>query len=191
MSRPLCTWAPRTGAEKGSAYVSGAVDGAVTVGTSNDIIVTGDLTYASTANNSDDVVGLIPGRSAWVAHPVSSCSGCGPSSGLDAWDFTNLYDSGFSRPVTQIHAAVLTIKGSFILQNYHRGREITTSPATRLNVLGAIAQNFRGTVYSAAGSTESGYIKNYVYDDRFKRGIQPPYFIAPPGPGTIGQVSDG
>jgi hypothetical protein len=46
-------------------------------------------------------------------------------------------------------------------------------------VTGAIAQSFRGTVGTHSGSfVTSGYLKNYVYDDRLKY-ISPPYFLDP------------
>ena len=48
-----------------------------------------------------------------------------------------------------------------------------------LNVEGAIAQKFRGPVGTGGGSgINSGYLKNYVYNDRL-RYREPPYFLDP------------
>ena len=44
---------------------------------------------------------------------------------------------------------------------------------------GAIAQQFRGPVGTGSGSTVStGYLKNYIYNDRL-RYREPPFFIDP------------
>ncbi|GMA85127.1 hypothetical protein GCM10025868_03770 [Angustibacter aerolatus] len=59
---------------------------------------------------------------------------------------------------------------------------LSTNAATKLNVFGAIAQQFRGTVATTSnGIAVTGYIKNYVYDARFQHGMQPPYFLQPSG----------
>jgi type II secretory pathway pseudopilin PulG len=70
----------------------------------------------------------------------------------------------------KIEAALLAINHSFIVDNYKCGAQLGT-----LNVKGAIAQKYRGAV-GTTGNT--GYIKNYEYDDRF-RTTEPPQFTAP------------
>jgi hypothetical protein len=44
-------------------------------------------------------------------------------------------------------------------------------------VTGAIAQKYRGIV-GTFGSSQTGYIKNYAYDDRLKY-REPPHFLDP------------
>jgi hypothetical protein len=146
----------------GTAYVSGSVSGNVTVGSTQDVIITGNLTYANdpvTTPESTDVVGLVPGHSVWVYHPVST-------SGAEMLTV--------SERVTVIDAAILTIQDSFIVQQYDRGSKLGT-----LNLYGSLAQNYRGTV-GTSGGTGTGYLKNYQYDARFAGGaIQPTYFLKP------------
>jgi hypothetical protein len=152
----------------GTAYIKGSVNANVTVGTSQDIIVTGDLTYTNdprTHAESTDIVGLIPGHSAWVYHPVSHSYYGGYSEMLSS-----------SERVHEIDAAILTIQDSFIVQQYDRGSYLGT-----LTVYGSLAQNYRGTVgASYSNGTTTGYLKNYQYDTRFVGGaIQPTYFLKP------------
>ncbi|HXV51720.1 MAG TPA: hypothetical protein VD765_00705, partial [Solirubrobacterales bacterium] len=52
-----------------------------------------------------------------------------------------------------------------------------TPPTAGLIVNGVIAQLFRGTVgTTSGGSSVTGYLKNYTYDDRLKV-QQPPYLF--------------
>jgi len=70
----------------------------------------------------------------------------------------------------KIEAALLALQHSFIVDNYRCGSRIGT-----LSVKGAIAQKYRGAV----GTTgNSGYVKNYEYDERLKT-TEPPSFIEP------------
>jgi hypothetical protein len=67
----------------------------------------------------------------------------------------------------QIHAAILALGHSFIVQNYDEGAKLGT-----LTVNGAIAQKWRGPVGTGGGSG-TGYLKDYGYDTRFQ-------FASPP-----------
>ena len=79
-----------------------------------------------------------------------------------------------SSRVTQIQAAILSVKHSFVVQNWGDG-----DPLGTLNVTGAIAQSFRGPVGTGTSSAlATGYYKNYVYDPRLAY-LQPPYFLSP------------
>jgi Tfp pilus assembly protein PilE len=70
----------------------------------------------------------------------------------------------------KIEAALLALQHSFIVDNYRCGNRLGT-----LSVKGAIAQKYRGAV----GTTgNSGYVKNYEYDERLKT-TEPPSFIEP------------
>jgi hypothetical protein len=63
---------------------------------------------------------------------------------------------------------------SFRVQNYASGNPVGT-----LNVVGAIAQKYRGPVGTFSGSSSaSGYVKNYVYDQRLQY-VSPPHFLDP------------
>jgi hypothetical protein len=166
----------------GTAYVSGTVDAAVTLASAQDIVMTGDLAYQDSSASSTDVLGLVPGHFAWVHHPVSYSSS------------SSTYSNLLPAPVTRIDAAILAVKDSFIVQNWSLGPALGTTTTNLLNVNGAIAQKFRGTVASQAsadGSVAHGYVKNYTYDERFQRGVQPPYFLKPvSAPWEVRRVSD-
>ncbi len=69
-----------------------------------------------------------------------------------------------------IYAAILSTKHSFVVDNFNCGNELG-----KLNVYGAIAQNFRGIVGTGGGT---GYLKNYNYDQRLAAD-EPPYFLQP------------
>ena len=69
-----------------------------------------------------------------------------------------------------VYAAILSTSHSFLVDNFTCGEELG-----KLNVYGAIAQDYRGIVGT---SGETGYIKDYKYDGRLATD-EPPYFLAP------------
>jgi len=141
----------------GDAFVEGTLKGAVTVATSRFLYVTGNILYKDT---SRDVLGLVGDGAVIVSNPVDS----GNRSLL----------VGASRT---IHAAILSVQHTFQVQNVAEG-----GPRGTLTIRGAIAQKFRGIVYSATGSGSSldanGYTKDYRYDNRFSY-LTPPKFLQP------------
>lgn len=164
-----------SGQVNGSGTVTGTVDGQVTIGAKDDIVITGNL---ETADNSagDDVIGLVADNYVWVYHPVED-------------DGDNL--AGVPN-VFNIDAAILALNRSFIVQNYNEGEKLSTgSTATKLNVTGSISQKFRGPVGTGGTSASgTGYLKNYDYDERL-RTLQPPYFLQPANSWRLGQLTDG
>jgi type II secretory pathway pseudopilin PulG len=151
----------------GDVAISGSYSQSVTIGARNDIIVTADLTHVT-----DAMMGLIAENFVRVYHPMM---GTGNNCGNNI--------AGFA-PVYQIDAAILALNHSFMVDNYHCGAALTDTPtdpakAHHLNVNGAIAQYYRGTVATSGGSgVATGYIKNYNYDDRLKY-RSPPNFLDP------------
>jgi hypothetical protein len=161
---------------KGTVMVKGTVKGQVTVSAVNDIVVTGNLVRKDRSAGSTDVVGLIAENNVWVYHPVNSSN-------------TNLLTS--ANAVRQIDAAILSVKHSFLVQNWDKGAALSSAgdDNSKLNITGAIAQRFRGPVGTGGGS--SGYLKNYMYDDRLAW-LQPPYFLTPSSsPWITKKISDG
>lgn len=144
------TQAPAYGCRNGDAFVQGTVKGQVTVASDNFIYITGDLTYQNVAT---DVLGLVGNNAVWVWNPMNSSS-----------------NAIYSAKNRTIHAAILSVGHSFIVQNYAMGGSRGT-----LTVIGAIAQKFRGPVGNTA---PNGYDKNYKYDDRLFS-ISPPKFLLP------------
>lgn len=162
---------------RGTAFVQGRVDGQVTVSAQDDVVVTADLTVDDGATETD-VIGLVAGNYVWVYHPVRS-------------DGSNLLPD--AETVRNIEAAVLSLRHSFVVQNWFAGAPLSSAtPASKLRVHGAIAQKFRGAVGTGSGtSSTTGYLKNYVYDKRFQV-LQPPYFLTPKNaPWRAIRLSDG
>jgi hypothetical protein len=141
----------------GNLYVKGTYTKSLTLGAERDIIVTGDLKRGA----GNWLMGLIANYFIRVYHPVSSCNdtASGPF--------------GPSISSVQIDAAILSLQHSFIVDNYACG-----TPRGTLTVNGAIGQSFRGPVGTGGSSINTGYVKNYNYDDRF-RVANPPYFLDP------------
>lgn len=161
---------------RGTVFVRGQVDGQVTVAAKDDVVVTGDLTVQD-GGAGTDVAGLVAGNYVWVYHPVTSGG-------------ANLLSSS-ATPRT-LQAAILSLRHSFIVQNWQYGAPLSTTTSNKLTVLGSISQRYRGPVGTGSSSGPvSGYIKNYVYDQRL-RVLQPPYFLKPTStPWQVVTVTDG
>jgi hypothetical protein len=155
----------------GNATVQGYYSKALTIGAANDIIINGSITTpvdGSGTPTGTAMLGLIADDFVRIYHPLT-----GTRSGTSAYDCptsNNTNGSGsLSNPV--IYAAILAIDHSFTVDNFDCGG----SSLGNLEVYGAIAQNFRGAVGS---STPTGYVKDYIYDDRLQD-ESPPYFLNP------------
>ena len=150
----------------GNVFISGNYTTPLTVASDNDVIIRGDLTTTvdgSGRPTTNALLGLVSNNFVRVYHPVSargapSAFQCGSAQNTD------------TSPNT-IYAAILAVKHSFIVDNYDCGAALGT-----LNVYGAIAQIFRGTVGTSGAGT--GYLKNYGYDDRLAS-EEPPFFLNP------------
>ncbi len=168
----------------GNVYVSGYYNMSLTIASDNDVIINGNIWPGSSATNyqttsgalgsaptGNNLLGLIANNFIRVQHSVSSDRGttafsCGSDSNVTTGSYPTL-----SNPY--IYAAILSVEHSFIVDNYDCG----SSPGT-LSVYGAIAQFYRGPVGSGSGSVNTGYAKNYNYDDRLAY-AEPPYFLNP------------
>jgi Tfp pilus assembly protein PilX len=148
----------------GDVAIQGDYGGSVTIGAENDIIVMGDVTQTDDTNA---MLGLIATNFVRVYHPIvnEQANDCGS---------TDNEPAGYVAPAT-IEAAILALNHSFMVDNYMCG----DTNLGNLNVTGAIAQLFRGTVATGSGGgTATGYKKNYWYDDRLKV-REPPNFLDP------------
>jgi Tfp pilus assembly protein PilX len=135
-----------------------------TIAAANDIIIAGDL---KTNLSGSAVAGLVANNFIRVMHGVNRSSTSPQNCGFGS---SNI--SGYTLNDPEIDAAILALQHSFIVDNYDCG-----SPPGYLNVNGAIAQIFRGTVGTGSGgSASTGYLKNYNYDDRLAV-LQPPFLF--------------
>lgn len=138
----------------GDVWLSGSYAEDLTIAGENDIVVTGNVRRST---GSDALLGLIPNGFLRIWHPVNdSCQNDGSPTNIT------------------IDAAILTLTGSFTVDNYWCGTSLG-----RLTVNGAIAQKHRGVVGQGNGTgSPRGYVKNYNYDDRLQF-RSPPYFLDP------------
>jgi hypothetical protein len=133
----------------GSLNISGTLNGQLTVGAEQDVVIPTNILYAAnprTNPSSDDILGIISERDVVI----------------DDHAPTNL----------EINACIMAMDTSFMMENYWVG-----PPKGTLNVYGGIIQEERGPVGTFNGSTGqkvSGYSKNYSYDSRLL-GSPPPY----------------
>lgn len=142
-------------------YVRGDYSEDLTIASSKDIVVTGDVSRVG-----DKMLGLIADNFVRVYHPTR------PDPYNDD-DPTDCVENGGPRNIS-IEAAILALNHSFTVDGYFCG-----SPLGTLTVRGTIAQKFRGPVGRGSGSTiTSGYYKDYEYDDRLRL-REPPHFIDP------------
>ncbi len=154
----------------GNVYVHGTYSAPVTIAAANDIIIDGSVTTNLTG---PAVMGMVANNFIRIMHGVTTRSGttqgqCGSAANVPSQSLTSL----------RIDAAVLALNHSFIVDNFDCGAPIGgTPPSAGLIVNGVIAQLFRGTVGTTSGGTSvTGYLKNYTYDDRLAV-QQPPYLF--------------
>jgi Tfp pilus assembly protein PilX len=138
----------------GDVYVYGAYSAPITIAAADDVIITSSLTNSTdtdgnTAPAGTATLGLVADQYVRVMHP---CGG-----------------NGVTSPNVTIDGAILTLAGSFFVDNY------SCDTAGILTVHGAIAQEYRGAV-GTAGTPGNGYSKNYNYDDRLSV-MLPPYMF--------------
>lgn len=173
----------------GDAFVWGQVQGQYTVAAANDVVVVSDLTYAGGLITGDDVMGLVANRFVKVFHPVRNDGGTWVNRAVRTGP--PFVTSTFAEPSPptyadgantwndpMIHAAVVALEHSFLVENWDRGQPYTGN-GVELSLRGAIAQKSRGPVgTSGTDGPASGYAKDYVYDDRLEN-LSPPFFIEP------------
>jgi hypothetical protein len=150
----------------GDVFLSGTLRGRLTIAAENNIVIVSNTTYANSGAGSSDLLGLVANQFVQVYHPVNSA-------GQNVSDNRNP-TSTFQNP--QIHAAILALGHSFIVQNYDEGATLGT-----LTVNGGIAQKWRGPVGTSGGSG-TGYLKNYGYDSRLQ-------YASPPHAATLSSAA--
>jgi hypothetical protein len=190
-----------------NVYVRGTYSKSLTIAAQDNVIIDGSTYPTSVAGSLGSAptgtatLGLIATQFVRVYHPVAETYAANKSSkgayscnngdtykgsgiceyensaqGCDAPNLNATQDKeaggyGFgAQENIWIYAAILSTKNSFVVDNFNCGNQLG-----KLNVFGAIAQNFRGIV-GTSGNT--GYIKNYTYDERLATD-EPPYFLQP------------
>jgi hypothetical protein len=171
----------------GNVYVKGEYSGQLTIAAQNDIVINGNLTRVS-----NGMLGLIANNFVRIYHPfcpsVQGTPTCTSTTAQTGVRKCNGGENGAGTLTSpQINAAILAIEHSIIVDHYDCGNTLGT-----LNVEGALAQKFRGPVGTGSNTNPAtGYLKNYVYDNRL-RYLEPPSFIDPkPSNWVIGRETIG
>jgi hypothetical protein len=148
-----------TGSDKdGDAFISGTVDGRVTIATDRDVNITNNLLLAdspSTNQYSTDALGLISRHNIVVTSTF-------PNNGQI---YAHMMATGLD--------TTADTDGSFGVANFDSG-----APRGVLTVYGGIVQDYRGAVgtfNSGSGTLVTGYDKNYIYDTRYREDPPPHY----------------
>ena len=165
----------------GDVFVQGSLNGQVTVGAFDNVIVTGDLLYhdktkGSTSYQGTDLLGLMANGDVAVYHPVVKVGGNNGNKQCEDGDETNNPSyKNQSTAITdpEIDAAILSVFHSFYAQNWECGDTLG-----EITVFGAIAQKYAGKLGTAdtSGVLIHGYNKAFNYDNRLKY-LEPPYFL--------------
>jgi Tfp pilus assembly protein PilX len=186
----------------GNVYVSGTYSRSLTIAGEGDVIINGNIYPTNLSGKLGNeptgtaTVGLIASEYVRIYHPVKQTyagSGSGGTSCKSGDKYSSskklceyqISQSGCDAPnlnATEdpnkwgsleniwVYAAILSTSHSFLVDNFTCGEELG-----KLNIYGAIAQDYRGIVGT---SGETGYIKDYKYDGRLATD-EPPYFLAP------------
>lgn len=185
----------------GNVFVSGTLNGRLTIGAFNDIYITGYDPTKSTFSNSTVTNGIKYNDTSFTLdtsngnvkvyeNPLQVGS---DMLGLVAreniavltygWFGTGNENVNSSRQNMTIHAALCAINGrfgnSYQLNNSNVSTSYPTSAGT-LTLRGSLMQKERGPVgfLNASGEIGTGYKKDYAHDPRMMY-EQPPYFLEP------------
>jgi len=168
----------------GNIRLQGQATQNLTFGADGDIVATGDLKPAPSKPNA--LIGLIAEGFVRVWHPVGAmtsqwfgmASGAGTLNNAGQCTPANSTGAGLPLDPIYIKAAILTLKHSFVVDNWRCGVQFGPNS---LHVEGAIAQLNRGPVGCGTcrvGGLPAGYQKQYVYDPELKY-RSPPNFLSP------------
>jgi hypothetical protein len=154
-------------------FISGQLNGRLTIAAKNSIYITADLTYShgeDTFNDpNSDMLGLIADNYVYILHHWSNTGT--PPQGEYPYDAKHVAPDDI-----HIDAAILTVNHSYGFEDHD---DTDDSKKGTIYLKGSIAQNYRGAV-GLIGST--GYLKDYDYDPRMKY-RQPPHYISPANSG--------
>ncbi|HEX3839387.1 MAG TPA: hypothetical protein VHU85_01200 [Acidimicrobiales bacterium] len=195
---------------EGDAFVSGSltasssVAGELTIGTANDIIIDGNLTYGDCTGNwvatahqsncnyrtdgKNDALGLIANQYVEVDHPIYPGPICQflnffcthqtgdplPNCGTSGALPVPLCTAVDSSGNVTIDAAILALTQSFGINNFASGSQFGN-----LILYGSVQQEARGAVGTFSGnSVVSGFSKYYTWDPRLEL-VAPPSYLNP------------
>ncbi len=185
---------------EGDAFVNGSLSGELTIGSSNNVIIDGNINYYDCKSwvqgqsglddfcpysdaGPNDSLGLIANQYVEVNHPVTSAGGsvlpsCGGTPGAlcDPSAPKGAFINNASQAGITIDAAILALNQSFVVNNYGSG-----GAEGELAIYGSVQQYGRGPVGQfdpTTGDLTSGYLKNYTWDPLLDY-VSPPDYLVP------------
>jgi hypothetical protein len=204
---------PMASATSGDAIVEGTESGPLTIAAQNNIVITGNLCYASWTSNGSvacdssptspttDVLGLIAYNYVVVNHPVSATTGGGYGGGGFGGGQTTYsnysqctnneatYSSSTTSWTLGCDLVNPVIDAAILALNaqYYVDNWDFASSEGNIYVNGAISEDYRGPV--GTGSSSTGYDKQYTYDGRLEY-LSPPDYLNPGTTSwTLGTIS--
>jgi hypothetical protein len=204
-----CYYGEGTPDSEGDAFIHGSLSGQLTIGTANNVIIDGSITYADCSweagqsgssvpsqglcpysiAGTNDSLGLIANNYVEVNRPVVAASTTGggtptvePPCG--ATPAATCDPSDGTDGIT-IDAAVLALTQSFVVNNYGDG-----GTEGNLTVYGSIQQFARGPVGTFTTNQQgvptpaSGYLKHYTWDPLLDF-VSPPSYLVPTTPSWV------
>jgi type II secretory pathway pseudopilin PulG len=150
--------------------VNGEYAKPLTIAAANNVLIMSNVKRTT----EEGMLGLIATNFIRIYHPVKlHPEECVLNVCHENLTVTGCYgNAAGSMEAPTIEAALLALEHSIIVDNYRCGSRLGL-----LTVKGALAQKYRGAV-GTTGSNGNGYLKHYVYDNRFKT-TEPPSFIEP------------
>jgi hypothetical protein len=133
-----------------NAYIKGTLDGSLTIGSSQNILVQDNLLYQNrNFKTTDDVLGIVADGSVIVAHTTPNNTDC------------------------LIDGSIFARTGSFYTEDINTG-----STRGRLTTHGSIVQATRGKLGIYSGKTlNKGYATSFYYDPRLANpAFRPPFY---------------
>lgn len=151
------------GPTQGDVLIEGTLDGRLTVGAEDDIIITGDILRKDATG---DLVGLVANNFLWNYHPVNATSGNGDQYELCA---------NPCMENVRIEASIMSVNHAYGTPYYRVGWSKGT-----IYTYGSLVQKWRNNVGSGSFGTagHTGYAKRYGYDPQLQF-TQPPHFLQP------------
>jgi len=133
----------------GVAAVKGTLNGRLTIGSSDDMLIVDNIVYNTDPTvdpASTDTLGLVSEKN------------------VEVWKNAP-YD-------VEVNGVLMALENSFEVQDWDK----TSNLKGTLSIFGGLIQEFRGpvgTFYSSTGQKRSGYTKNYSYDTRMRTNPPP------------------
>lgn len=157
---------PVYGPGQGDVLVEGTLDGRLTVGAEDDIIITDHILRKDAEG---DLVGLVANNFLWNYHPVNATSGSG--SGGEKYEMCG----GDCMEDVRIEASIMSVNHAYGTMFPGVGNSQGT-----ISTYGSLVQKWRNNVGGGTFGQDShtGYAKKYAYDPQL-RYTQPPHFLQP------------